>query len=121
MKKYLAIFVLVLVGIAGLAYAKTGDLTKTSTTVSAFKVTCATTATEIKPSSGLTSYTEVRCGVISTETDPVFIGSSAVDATDGYPVCAGTACVENALTISINLGYCLVSSGTADLYCIALN
>lgn len=116
MKRIIAIFA-VAATFAFAAYA--GSLDRTAPNVTAFTVSCGTTPTEILPASGLNSYNEVRCGNLGST--PVYIGGPTVDTTEGYPLCTDSTCVENALTMSVGLGHCVVSTGTETLNCIALS
>lgn len=118
-KNYIFIALLALT-VAAIAWAKPGDLSATSTSIQSFEVTCAATATPIAPASGFTTYTDLRCGALGTT--EIFIGGSAVTTGAGYPICtSGTTCVENAISVSVNRGFCIVAAGTETLNCIAIN
>lgn len=105
---------------AAVSYARNGSLTTTSSKVTAFTVSCATTATAIKPASGLDSYTSLRCGAVGTTA--IHIGGSTVTTAQGYPVCTTAAtCPENAISMTANLGYCIVAAATETLNCIAIS
>lgn len=116
MKRIIAIFA-VAGTFAFAAYA--GSLDRTAPNVTAFTVSCGTTPTAILPASGLNSYNEVRCG--ASHGTPVYVGGPTVDTTEGYPICISSNCIENALTMSVGLGHCVVSTGTETIHCIALS
>lgn len=119
MKRNYIFIGLVAVVAASFVWARAGDLSTTSGTVQSFEVSCGTSVTAIAPASGLTTYTDVRCGALgSTE---IFIGGQAVTTASGYPICADTTtCPENALSFSVSRGYCIVAAGTETLNCIAI-
>ena len=119
MRKNYAFLFLICAVAASLAYARSGDLSTTSSTVQSFTVSCGATPTAIIPPSGFTSYTDLRCGALGSTA--VFIGGAAVAAATGYPICTSTtACVENAVSVSVGRATCIVAAGTETLNCIAI-
>lgn len=119
MKKILGIFIAVGL-VAYAAYAGKGNLAQTSSKLTAFEVSCGTSATDILPAAGMNSYTEVRCAALGSTA--VMIGGADVSVAQGYPVCTDSStCPENALSVSVGLAHCIVAAGTETLNCIALS
>lgn len=118
MKKILGIFIVVGL-VAYAAYAGKGNLAQTSSKLTAFEVSCGTSATDILPAMGMNSYTEVRCAALGSTA--VMIGGADVSVAQGYPICTDTACADAALTVSVGLAHCVVAAGTETLNCIALS
>lgn len=77
----------------------------------ATKVTCATTATVIRPVDKARSIT-----IKNASATAVYVGGSAVDATAGLSVCSSGCHYTNVISFDAGKAWCMVASGTVDVY-----
>lgn len=77
-------------------------------------VECGTTATEIAPK---TDARAARSFVIkNASATAVYVGGSTVDTTAGLSVCSSGCDFTNVMPIDASGAYCIVASGTVDVY-----
>lgn len=81
----------------------------------AFVQTVTTTATKVAPTSA-PHVSFKSCRVSNLSVTPVYLGGSAVDTTDGYPLCTDSAsCPESSLTVDGNGLFLVLAASTQDV------
>jgi hypothetical protein len=79
-------------------------------------VTVAATATKITLTDG---YNSVMCQ--NTSSTAVYFGGSGVTTSNGFPVCSGSSCAVNTISLDVTGKdlYAIVASDTVAVRCIA--
>lgn len=86
-----------------------------------FSVTCAATATEIKPTTDL-AFNSLYCE--NNSTTSVFVGGSSVTTSNAPCISTTSAtCLRSSVSAEVARGlpYCVVASGTQAIKCLAGN
>lgn len=91
-------------------------LNRTGNSVKSFTISCGTSATLIDAGA---PYTSVQCTQLDVV--QVYMGGADVSSSNGYPVCSDRSlCGTSTEVISANNAYCVVSTGTEVINCLAV-